>query len=431
MLQLGKILHSRGFSIIVAHTKFNSLNTLNHPEFVFLPLEDNVSAGLDTSIGNISAVITAINENCKVSLQDSLAQMMKDRENHGHVCCIIYDAVMHFSRSMANHLNISSMVLGTFSAFYMQTHHTILRLGAENSIPLQESKLLEPVPELHALRFKDLLIPVNTEIPQTVLELLKDISNVGSSIGIIWNTTEDLDHKSLSELRQLYKVPIFPIGPFHKIVPASSTSFLKEDTSCMAWLDKQAPNSVLYISLGSLACIEEKELEETAWGLAKSGQPFLWVVRPCSVNGSNWIEQLPNGFQDCIGERGQIVKWAPQKEVLGHPAVGGFLTHCGWNSTLESLCEAVPMICRPCFSDQMANARYITHVWKVGLELEEVNDREVIGKTVKRLMIENEGKQVRQRVLDMKQKLDTSMKKSGASYESLSDLTDFINSFPL
>lgn len=290
--------------------------------------------------------------------------------------------------------------------------------------------MLEPVPCLRTLRFKDCGLPANFEIPPPLLKFYEDTSNLGSSVGIILNTTEDLDHMSLSELKQSYKVPIFTIGPFHRMAPtSSSSSFLKEDRNCMAWLDKQAPKSVLYLSLGSQAIIEAKELEETAWGLANSSQPFLWVIRPSSVNGSEWIEHLPKGFQDAVGERGRIVQWAPQKEVLAHFAVGAFLTHCGWNSTMESLCEAVPMICRPCFADQLANARYLTHVWKVGLELEDAGDRVVIEKTIKRLMIESEGKEMRQRAVDMKQKLDMSTNKGGSSYKSLGDLKDFINSF--
>ncbi|XP_027164931.1 UDP-glucose iridoid glucosyltransferase-like [Coffea eugenioides] len=431
MLQLGEILHSGGFSVIVAHTKFNSPNPLNHPEFFFLPLKDNLS-GFDTSFGNTLAVIRAINENCRAPLQGSLAQMMKDQEKHGQVCCIIHDAIMHFGRSVANHLNISSLVLGTCSALYMQVYPTILQLQSEHYFPLQDSKMLEPVPGLGTLRFKDFAIPANIEIPQPLLKFYEDTSNLGSSVGIILNTTEELDPMSLSELKQYYKVPLFTIGPFHKMAPtSSSSSFLKEDRSCMAWLDKQAPQSVLYLSLGSLASIEAKELEETAWGLANSGQPFLWVVRPSSVNGSEWIEQLPKGFQDAVGERGHIVQWAPQKEVLAHSAVGGFFTHCGWNSILESLCEAGPMICRPCFADQLANARYLTHVWKVGLELELVEDRGVIERAIKRLMVENEGKEMRQRAADMKQKLDISTNKGGSSHKSLSDLIDFINSFAM
>ncbi|KAL3530814.1 hypothetical protein ACH5RR_010136 [Cinchona calisaya] len=429
MLQLGTILHSNGFSVVVAHTKFNSPDPSNHPEFTFLPLEDNLS-GFDTSYYNTLAVVAAINENCKVPFQDSLVQLMKDEEKNGQVRCVIHDPIMTFGRSAANHLQIPSLVLCTYNAVYMQTYHTILQLQAENCFPLQESRMLEPVPDIHALRFKDLGIPADIEIPQPVLEFFANVSNLGSSVAIIWNTNQELDHIALSQLQRHYEVPFFPIGPFNKMAPPSSTSFLEEERNCMEWLDKQDPNSVLYISLGSLASIEKKELEETAWGLANSGQPFLWVIRPSSVNGSEWIEQLPKGFQEAVGERGCIVKWSPQKEVLAHSAVGGFLTHCGWNSTLESLCEAVPMICRPCFADQLTNARYLTHVWNVGLELENVTDRVAIEKTIKKLMVDNEGNEMRKRVLEMKQKLETSIQKGGSSYRSLNELTEFILSFP-
>ena len=121
---------------------------------------------------------------------------------------------------------------------------------------------------------------------------------------------------------------------------------------------------------GSLDSIDEKALAEMAWGLANSDQPFLWVIRPGSVHGSKWIELLLENLRDSIGERGGIVKWAPQKEVLAHEAVGGFWSHCGWNSPLESMCEGVPMVCWPCFGDQHVNARYFSHVWGVSLEVE-------------------------------------------------------------
>ncbi|KAJ0102926.1 hypothetical protein Patl1_06491 [Pistacia atlantica] len=109
--------------------------------------------------------------------------------------------------------------------------------------------------------------------------------------------------------------------------------------------------------------VAENEFLEIAWGLANSKQPFLWVVRPGLTNGSEWLEPLPSGFLEMIDGRGHIVKWAPQQEVLAHPAVGAFWTHNGWNSTLESTCEGVPMICMPCFTDQRVNARYATGEW--------------------------------------------------------------------
>lgn len=263
-------------------------------------------------------------------------------------------------------------------------------------------------------------------IPEAVSEFLHSYLDIRSSSAVIWNTVEMLDQLNLNGLQQKqWKVPFFPIGPFHKQVPALPTSLMKEDTSCLSWLDKQAPNSVIYVSLGSFEVIDEKALTEMAWGLAKSEKPFLWVIRPSMVSGSEAMECLPEDFFDMTKERGCIVKWAPQIKVLAHSSVGGFFTHCGWNSTLESMCEGIPMICRPCNSDQIINARYISHVWKVGLALEQVTEV-TLEEAVRKLMVGEEGKEIRQRALSMKQELEGTLNKGGPSHKSLEGLVKFI-----
>ena len=150
-----------------------------------------------------------------------------------------------------------------------------------------------------------------------------------------------LEQSSLAHIQQQCQVPNFLIGPIHKFGPASPySSLLKEDTSCMPWLGKQTKNSVIYVSLGSIASMDEKEIAEMAWGLANSQQPFLQVVRPNSINGSK-NKVLSQIFKETVGEKGCIINWAPQKEVLAHNAMRGFLSHCDWNSTLESICDSV------------------------------------------------------------------------------------------
>ncbi|CAK9187892.1 unnamed protein product [Ilex paraguariensis] len=428
MLQLGSILHSRGFSITIAHTEFNPPCSCNHPEFFFLPLADNLS-GYDTSFWNLLEVISVINVNCKAPLQQYLVQMMEKLEPHDKVCCIIYDTIMHFTDAVANHLNLPSIILRTTSASNVLAWDAIPRLQEGGYISLQESLANELVPELYPLRFKDLPYQKPSKV---VLQFTADLNKIRSSAAIVWNTMDFLEHSSLSQLQQQYQIPNFSIGPMHKTAPISTTSLLKEDNSCLAWLDKQAPNTVIYMSLGSLAMVDKKELAEMAWGLANSDQPFLWVVRPGLVDGSeasNQFLELFQGFQERIRGRGLVVKWAPQKEVLAHSAVGGFLSHCGWNSTLESICEGVPMICRPCFSDQMVNARYLIHVWKVGLEMDPVLERGGIQRAIRSLMVEKEGEEMRQRAIDMGQKIKRCVQKGGSSYNSLNDLEEFILSW--
>ncbi|CAN0880781.1 UDP-glycosyltransferase 76B1 [Linum grandiflorum] len=118
--------------------------------------------------------------------------------------------------------------------------------------------------------------------------------------------------------------------------------------------------------------------------------------------------------------KGHIVRWAPQEEVLAHPSTGAFWTHCGWNSTLESICEGVPMICAPSFGDQLVNARYVSDVWKK-------MERGEIERAVKKLMADDEeGKEIRARIGDLKEKMELCLEMGGSSYEAVDQLVDHI-----
>ncbi|XP_004249542.1 UDP-glycosyltransferase 76E1-like [Solanum lycopersicum] len=426
MLQLGNILHSQGFSVIVAHTRHNAPNYTNHPQFVFHSMDDGLQR-IDMSFPSVETLYS-MNENCKVHLRNYLAAMMEEEGNE--LACIIYDSVMFFVDDVATQLRVPTVVLYTFSAAFLHSIIMILQ-QPEKYFPFEDSQLMDPLPELHPLRYKDLpFYVVNNKIPEWDLEFHRATCDIGSSVAAIWNTMQDLEDSTLLRLQEHYKMPFFPIGPFHKMGPLDSlSSIFEEDNSCLEWLDKQAPNSVLYVSLGSLAMINDKELIETAWGLANSEQPFLWVIRPGSISGFQYAEALPDGYEEMVGERGRIVKWAPQKQVLAHPAVGGFYTHCGWNSTVESICEQVPMICRPFIADQLVNARYLSQIYKVGFEIE-VIERTVIEKTIRKLMLSEEGENVKKRVVDMKQNIVAAMEIDGTSHKNLKDLVDFISALP-
>ncbi|XP_004295712.1 PREDICTED: UDP-glucose iridoid glucosyltransferase-like [Fragaria vesca subsp. vesca] len=420
MLQLGTILHSKGFHITIAHTQFNFPNTLKYPHFDFIALSDGV--GEQTiSAHNFIAVISAFNTNCKDHLRESLARMMEKEDQHNKTACIIYDEYMYFAEEVAKQLRISSIILSTSSAAKMLSYLAIPRLQNEGHIPLQDSKMLELVPGLEPLRFKDLTISYFRKLDD-LLQLIANALDPRSSSSIIWNTMDCLEHSTLAKIQQEHQLPLFPLGPLHKMVPAISSSLLKEDQRCIPWLDKQSHSSVIYISLGSAASMDNKDLVEMAWGLANSEQPFLWVIRTDS-------RALPEAFQEAVGDRGCIVRWAPQKEVLAHTAVGGFWSHCGWNSTIESISEGVPLICQPYYGDQRVNARYLTQVWGVGLEWENDMNRGDIEGAIRRLMVGKEGELIRQRAKDLKDTIKSSMNQGGSSYNSLNELVDLILSF--
>ena len=163
---------------------------------------------------------------------------------------------------------------------------------------------------------------------------------------------------------------ILPIGPLlASNHPAHSAgNFWAEDSTCLRWLDKQPAGSVIYVAFGSLAILSQHQFNELALGIELVGRPFLWVARSDFTNGS--AVEYPDGFMQRVSEYGKIVEWADQEKVLAHPSVACFLSHCGWNSTMEGVSMGVPFLCWPQFADQFCNRNFICDIWKVGLGLD-------------------------------------------------------------
>lgn len=234
-----------------------------------------------------------------------------------------------------------------------------------------------------------------TDLDDRIIKLvLKEDKHIPLAQGLIFNTFQELESPVLSQMLKICP-NIYAVGPLHshlkarlaeaeageEVQPATSNSLWKEDKSCISWLDAQPSKSVIYVSIGSLAVMTKEQLLEIWYGLVNSGSRFLWVRRPGSIIGSgdsNSDWEIPLELSQGTKERGYIVGWAPQEEVLSHPAIGGFLTHSGWNSTLESVVAGKPMICWPYFVDQQVNSRYVGEVWKLGLDMKDTCDRVVL-----------------------------------------------------
>ncbi|XP_047329195.1 UDP-glycosyltransferase 76B1-like [Impatiens glandulifera] len=431
MLQLANILYSKGFSITIIHTLFNSPNSSTYPHFHFHSIPLSLSQSESQSSGvDITAFLNSLNTKCAEPFRQSLAGLLSHfRQTNETVGCLITDAVWYFSQTIADELKINRIILRTsnITCFLAFSYFPLLR--KKGYIPQQDPQMDDEVPDLPPLRVKDIPTVKSTD-PETLEKLLNNMIDAAKrSSGIIFNSCDLLEQSELIKLRRELNVPIFTIGPFNKLFPAAASSLLVQDRSSISWLDKQEPKSVLYVSFGSLVTLSKTEFVEIATGLANSGKPFLWVVRVGLVRGSGWLEGLPDGFSDEIEGRGYIVKWAPQEEVLGHPAVGGFWTHSGWNSTLESICEGIPMMCFPIAGDQMVNARYVSFVWKIGIQIEEKLDRERVEKGIRRLMIE-EKEEMTEKAMDLKRKVDDCLKEDdGSSYRNMKDLFAHILSF--
>lgn len=218
---------------------------------------------------------------------------------------------------------------------------------------------------------------------------------------------------------------IWAIGPFNPITIPE-----KRDHKCLQWLDKQGLNSVIFVSFGTTSLISDKQIKEIAFGLEGSEQKFIWVLRDADkgdiFSGEVRKNQLPDGFEKRVKERGIIVRdWAPQLEILGHPSTGGFVSHCGWNSCLESITMGVPIATWPMHSDQPANAVLLTKVLKIGVEMkrwtrgDELVASRRVEEAVRKLMESAEGDEIRKRAAELGNAVKNSMVEGGATRKEI------------
>lgn len=196
-----------------------------------------------------------------------------------------------------------------------------------------------------------------------------------------------------------------------KSTATTSPSMWRADASCIGWLDAQRAGSVVYVSFGSwVGPIGPDKLRELALGLESSGRPFLWALK----RDAAWRAGLPAGFADRVDGRGKLVDWAPQEDVLRHPAVGCYLTHCGWNSTVEAIQHGVRLLCCPVAGDQFINCAYITALWGIGLKLRGAITRDDVSSCIERIVDGEEGRRLLDNVTALRDRVVTAEARSMA-----------------
>ncbi|KAJ4845126.1 hypothetical protein Tsubulata_038392, partial [Turnera subulata] len=248
---------------------------------------------------------------------------------------------------------------------------------------------------------------------------------------IILHTFDALEQQLLDVISPLFH-SVFAIGPLQLLIDrikgdkdklsSIGCNLWKEESECLRWLDSKKQNSVVYVNFGSLTKITKEQLIEFGMGLAKAGHPFLWIIRPDLVSGDASV--LPPEFVEEAGEKGFIASWCPQEEVLNHPSIGGFLTHCGWGSTVESISSGVPLLCWPFLGDQPMNCRYSCREWGIGMEIDREVDRNNIEKLVRELMEGEEGKKLKSKVTEWKKLAEEATSPDGSSSINLDKLMD-------
>ncbi|KAL7609020.1 hypothetical protein Lser_V15G12948 [Lactuca serriola] len=239
---------------------------------------------------------------------------------------------------------------------------------------------------------------------------------------VICNSSVELEPATFNQFPQL--LPIGPLLASNRL--ANQTGhFWQEDSTCLKWLDQQPACSVIYIAFGSITILNQKQFEELALGLELSCKSFLWVVRTGMVKETT--TSFPYGYVERIESRGKIVSWAPQQKVLAHPSVACFMTHCGWNSSLEGVINGLPFLCWPYFTDQILNETIICEIWKTGLgfrkDEEGVISKEEIKSKVEQLFGDESFKD---KALQIKHKVRSSVNPGGLSHQNLCNFIEWI-----
>ncbi|XP_027337151.1 hydroquinone glucosyltransferase-like [Abrus precatorius] len=307
----------------------------------------------------------------------------------------------------------------------------------DKKISCEYKDLLEPVeiPGCIPILGIDLPDPLQNRSGEAYKQFLEANERFYLADGILVNNFYEMEAETIRALQQEEGkgIPsVLAIGPFVQKGSCDQGS----EIEYLRWLDKQQQNSVLYVSFGSGGTLSHDQINELAWGLELSGKNFLWVLRPpnkfgiiadIGVENEDPFEFLPNGFLKRTQGHGLVVPyWASQVQILGHGAIGGFLCHCGWNSTLESVVNGIPLIAWPLFAEQKMNAVLLTNGLKVAIrpKLNEkgIVEREEIAEVIKNLMVGEEGKEIRQRMKKLKSAANDALKEDGSSTRTLTQL---------
>ncbi|KAD4888541.1 hypothetical protein E3N88_20614 [Mikania micrantha] len=407
------------------------------PGFRFETIPDGVPRSSETSNDTIRELLM---QSLETAFLDRFIQLVTRLPNPPN--CIISDGFLSvFTIDAAQKLGIPVMMYWTVAACGYMGFYQIQSLIDKGFAPLKDESYLtngyldtivDWVPGMEGIRLKDTPMVWTTDLNDKHLMFTKDAPQRCHSVSHhIFHTFDELEPSIVKALSLMY-AHVYTSGPVQLLldqIPEEKKqtgissvhgyTFVKEESDCLEWLQSKEPNSVMYVNFGSTTLMPLDDLIEFGWGLANSNHNFLWIIRSDLVVGESAV--LPLEFEEHTKERGFIASWCSQEKVLNHPSVGGFLTHCGWGSTIESLSAGVPMICWPYLWDQLTNCRYICKEWEVGLEMGSKVSRDEVKRLVQELMGEG-GHKMRSRAKEWKEKAHLATRPHGSSSLNIDEI---------
>ncbi|GFP85774.1 UDP-glycosyltransferase 86a1 [Phtheirospermum japonicum] len=385
-VQLAIKLASKGFTITFVNTEYihHQISTSNGNQFdIFAGARES---GLDIRYATISDGFPLDfdrKQNMGVFWESMLSNfpllvdefvgkvLIEECSSSDHQMCLVADTFYTWPATIAEKYNMANVSFWTQPAmvYAISFHLDLLREnGHFPPTGNNEENTINYIPGIKSFRRKDLMSHFQESDTSTIVHkmVFKAFEEVKKADFVLHNTMHELESYTLSTLNR--NQPTYAIGPinfsnhqFHNIISVSKS--IHSEVDCTKWLDSKPLGSVLYVSFGSHVRVNQHVFEEIAQGLVLSGVDFIWAIRP------QQIDHDKNNLDNVDRERGLIVSWCNQIDVLSNTAVGAFLTHCGWNSILESIWCGVPMICYPVLYDQPTNRKLVVDDWKVGIDL--------------------------------------------------------------
>ncbi|CAI9777089.1 unnamed protein product [Fraxinus pennsylvanica] len=353
------------------------------------------------------------------AVSQNLTKFIQERRETCPAKVLVYDSIIPWALDVAHQEGLLGASFFTQAscvcAIYYHIHQGLIKY------PYEDSEIF--LPSMTPLEANDL--PYFSFIPDpnnTVVRLLADqFSNLEAADWIFINTFDKLESEVLNWMVSQW--PFKTVGPTFSLTYCGKKLMTEKNhkinlfelnyEASMTWLDSRETGSVVYVSFGSVASLKEQQMEELAQGLITSNCYFLWVVRSSEEN------KLPQNFTSMASEKGLVVNWCPQTEVLTHRAVACFMTHCGWNSTLEALSSGVPLIAMPQCVDQTTNAKLIEDVFRVGIRTKADENglvrREEIEMCIKQVIQGEKGKKLKQSAGKWKELAKEAVDKGGSS----------------
>ncbi|KAL0282107.1 UNVERIFIED_CONTAM: UDP-glycosyltransferase 74B1 [Sesamum angustifolium] len=368
LLQFAKRLTSKGVKATLATTHY-TLRSIGAGAVAVEPVSDGFDHGGFAEARNEDTYLKSFRENGS----KSLSKLIRKYENTSSpVSCIVYDSFLPWALDVARQHGIFGASFFTNSATVCAVFNHIHRGKLMLPVKMEDGPLLLPgLPPLHSCDVPG-FIRAPESYPAYLAMKMSQFSNLDEADFVFDNSFQELEGQEAASVEKWWPAKL--IGPMvpsayldgriegDKGYGASLWKPLSEQ--CTSWLKTKPQESVIYISFGSMVSLTSKQME-IAWALTCTNSYFLWVVRETER------QKLPAQFVESTNGRGLIVMWCNQLEMLAHPAIGCFVTHCGWNSTLEGLSLGVPMVAIPQWADQMTDAKYIEEIWQVGVRAKE------------------------------------------------------------